>query len=83
MENIIARFLFGHFKESKVGSAVTVTSTKSLAAAVAEINGVFLQSKTALRAHTVSVYASTASAIANTSSLYDSIDIDPVRQFRN
>ncbi|RFU27758.1 hypothetical protein B7463_g8575, partial [Scytalidium lignicola] len=57
MENRIARFLFGHFKESKVGNAVTVTSAKSLAAAVIEINGLFLDSKTILRTHVVSVYA--------------------------
>ncbi|KAH8805995.1 ankyrin repeat-containing domain protein [Xylogone sp. PMI_703] len=57
MENRIARFLFGNFKETNVGNAVTVTSTKSLAAAILEINGVFIESKTILRTHVVSVYA--------------------------
>ena len=57
MENRIARFLFGHYKVAKVGSALTVASAKSLAVAVSQINGLFLDSKTVLRAHTVSVYA--------------------------
>jgi hypothetical protein len=57
MENRIARFLFRHFEESKVGNSVTVASTKSLATAVTEINGLFLDSKFVLRTHIISVYA--------------------------
>lgn len=71
MENRIARFLFGHFKESKLGHAITVSSAKSLAAAVGQINGIFLDSKTVLRVHVVSVYAG---AITDK----ESIDMDPV-----
>jgi hypothetical protein len=69
MENRIARFLFGRFMNSRVGDAVTMKSTGSLAAAVMEINGLFLQSKNILRTHVVSMYAGVDE---------EGIDIDPV-----
>jgi hypothetical protein len=57
MENRIARFLFGRFMNSRVGDAVTMKSMESLAAAIMQINGLFLQSKIILRTHVVSMYA--------------------------
>ena len=53
------------------GHAITVSSANSLAAAVSQINGLFLDSKTVLRAHVVSVYADD---IGNN----EGTDMDPV-----
>ena len=69
MENRIARFLFGRSVNSKFGDAVTMKSTGSLATAAVEINGLFLQSKSILRTHAVSIYAGGDE---------QDIDIDPV-----
>lgn len=69
MENRIARFLFGRSVNSKFGDAVTMKSTGSLATAAVEINGLFLQSKSILRTHAVSIYAGGDEK---------DIDIDPV-----
>ena len=54
---------------SKIGDAITMKSTESLAAAIVQINGLFLQSKIILRAHVVSMYAGVDK---------EGIDIDPV-----
>ena len=69
MENRIARFLFGRFMNSRVGDAVTMKATESLATAVMEINGLFLQSKNILRIYVVSIYAGVEE---------ESIDMDQV-----
>ena len=54
---------------SRVGDAVTMKATESLAAAIMDINGLFLLSKNILRTHVVSMYAGVEE---------ESIDMDPV-----
>jgi len=73
MENRLARFLFGHSKETKLGSALTVASAKTLAIAVSQINGLFLDSKVVLRAHIFSVYGGALSR-------KDNVDMDTVNR---
>jgi hypothetical protein len=70
MENRIARFLFGHFKENGIGDSVTTTSTQNLVAALMEINGLFLESKNVLRTHIVSVYAADEDDTVNMDQVY-------------
>jgi hypothetical protein len=74
MENRISRFLFRYFEKSKLGNSVTVASTKSLAAAVTEINGLFLEAKFVLRTHVISVYADVNQ---------ERIDMDSVSNYHN
>ncbi|KAN0068216.1 Ankyrin repeat-containing domain protein [Elaphomyces granulatus] len=71
MENRIARFLFRYFEDSKLGNSVTVASTKSLAAAVTEINGLFLEAKFVLRTHVISVYADVNQERIDMDSVFD------------
>lgn len=57
MENTLSRFLFAAYDPNVTKMRPTVASIPGLAAAVIEINGLFVESKVHLRSYVISIHA--------------------------
>lgn len=56
MEDRLSRFLFGDYSTNLVTVRPSVASIAGLAAAVLEVNGLFIESKVPLRSKIISIY---------------------------